>query len=50
MSLSEISLRNRSSTDPIQLVMLCKEEDFKFFGQEKVFGPVVRDLTDRGRG
>lgn len=46
MTLSEISPHHRSSIDPKQLVMLCKEEDFKFFGQEKVFGPLVKDLRD----
>ncbi len=26
--------------------MLCKEVDLQFFGQEKVFGPLVCDLRD----
>lgn len=31
VTLSEICPHNRSSIDPMQLVMLCGEEDFKFF-------------------
>ncbi len=28
------------------LVMLCREEDFKFFGQQQVFTPLLSDLKD----
>ncbi len=44
MTLAEIAPHNRSSIDPMQLVMLCREEDFQFFGQEKVFSTLVSDL------
>jgi len=44
MTLAEIAPHNRSSIDPMQLVMLCREEDFRFFGQEKVFSTLVNDL------
>lgn len=44
MSLSEISQHNRSSIDPIQLVMLSK--NLQFSGQDKVVGPLLRDLRD----
>ncbi len=28
------------------LVMLCRDEDFKFFGQQQVFTPLLSDLKD----
>ena len=34
----------RSYVDQSQLVMLCLEKDFKYFGQQKVFGPLLNDL------
>ena len=34
----------RSYVDQSQLVMLCLEKDFKYLGQEKVFGPLLNDL------
>lgn len=46
MTLGEISPHNRSSVDPTQLVLLCREGDFKSFGQEKVFCRLVADLKD----
>lgn len=45
-TLGEILPHNRSSVDPIQLVMLCRESDYQFFGQEKVFSCFVKDLKD----
>ncbi len=45
MTLSEICPHNRSSIDPMQMVMLCRKEDFKFFGQQ-VFTPLLSDLKD----
>jgi len=44
MTLSEILPHNRSSIDPMQLVMLCRETDYQFFGQEKVFCSLVKDF------
>lgn len=35
---------NRSRIHAIQLVLLCKESDFEFFGQEKVFAPLLEDI------
>lgn len=46
MTLREILPQNRSSIDPMQLVMLCRESDYQFFGQEKVFSSLVKDLKD----
>lgn len=46
MTLSEIAAHNRSTIDHIQLIMLCREEDFNFFKEDKVFAPLVRDLKD----
>ena len=31
---------------PYSLLCFVRREDSKFFGQEKVFGPLVRDLRD----
>jgi len=44
MTLSEILPHNRSSVDPMQLVMLCRKTDYQFFGQEKVFCSLVKDF------
>ena len=44
MTLAEISPHNRSFIDPVQLVLLCSEEDFKFFGQQKLSSTLVSDL------
>lgn len=30
----------------MQLVQLCREEDFSFFGQETIFSPLLADLKD----
>lgn len=40
----------RSKVDPMQLVLLCKQTDFEFFGHEKVFRPLVRDLKKLENG
>ncbi|KAK0149312.1 hypothetical protein N1851_009968 [Merluccius polli] len=46
MTLGEILPHNRSIVDPAQLVLLCREEDFKSFGQDKVFSRLIPDLKD----
>lgn len=46
MTLGEILPHNRSTVDPAQLVLLCREEDFKSFGQDKVFSRLIADLKD----
>jgi len=45
-SLGDLPSYTRSSVDQIQLVLLCREVDFKCFGQKSVFSPLVRDLCD----
>lgn len=40
----------RSKVDPMQLVLLCKQTDFEYFGHEKVFRPLVRDLKKLENG
>lgn len=30
----------------MQLVLLCKEQNFKYFGQELIFGSLIKDLKD----
>lgn len=44
MTLGEILPQYRSLVDPMQLVLLCRDEDFKQFGQQKVFSSLVADL------
>lgn len=46
ITLGEILPHNRSCVDPMQLALLCREEDFRYFGQEKIFTPLVSDLKD----
>lgn len=46
MTLANILPHNRSSIDQMQLVLLCREQDFKYFGQDLVFGPLLKDLKD----
>ena len=36
----------RSNVDQMVLVLLCKEVDFKYFGQHKIFDPLISDLKD----
>jgi len=43
-SLADFLPYHRSSVDRIQLLLLCREVDFKHFGQEAVFSELVRDL------
>lgn len=46
VSLADIAPHNRSSVEQMQLVLLCREQDYKYFGQEKVFTTLVTDLRD----
>lgn len=46
MTLGEILPHNRLTVDPTQLVLLCREQDFKSFGQDKVFACLIADLQD----
>lgn len=44
LSLADLLPHNRSSTDHMQLVLLCREKDFKSFGQKTVFKQLIEDL------
>ncbi|KAL0148647.1 hypothetical protein M9458_055974, partial [Cirrhinus mrigala] len=46
MTLGNLLPYCRSGIDHMQLVLLCKEQDFKFFGQDLVFATLVQDLKD----
>ena len=46
LTLADVLPHNRSSADHMQLVLLCKEQDFKYFGQHLVLGSLVSDLKD----
>ncbi|GBN81164.1 hypothetical protein AVEN_275528-1 [Araneus ventricosus] len=37
---------NRSKVTSIQLDLLCNEKDFKFFGHEAVFHPLISEIKD----
>lgn len=44
LTLGNIYPQNRSKIDQMQLVLMVKEVDFKYFGQEAVFHVLVEDL------
>lgn len=44
MTLGEILPHNHSLVDPVQLVLLWRDEDFKQIGQEEVISRLVADL------
>ncbi|XP_046709098.1 uncharacterized protein LOC124388478 isoform X1 [Silurus meridionalis] len=46
LSLDNLPVHLRSNTEHVQLVMLCREKDFKDFGHESVFSELVTDLKD----
>ncbi|KAG9281964.1 hypothetical protein AMEX_G546, partial [Astyanax mexicanus] len=46
LTLGNILPHNRSNIDHMQLVLLCREQDIKYFGQEKVFSLLIKDLQD----
>ena len=46
MSLGNIPPQFRSLISQIQLVLLCREKDFKRFGQAVVFGQLIDDLKE----
>ncbi|XP_057188575.1 uncharacterized protein LOC130553556 [Triplophysa rosa] len=46
LTLADLLPHNRSSIDQMQLVLLCREQDFKYFGQELVLGCLIKDLQD----
>lgn len=46
LTLEDLLPHHRSSIDQMQLVLLCKEQDFKYFGQDLVMDRLVKDLKD----
>ncbi|XP_058617944.1 uncharacterized protein LOC131531278 isoform X2 [Onychostoma macrolepis] len=46
LTLGDILPHNRSTTDHMQLVLLYREQDFKFFGHDMVMGQLIKDLKD----
>ena len=46
LSLADLLPHSRSSIDQMQLVLLCREQDYVKFGQEAVFGPLIKDLRN----
>lgn len=44
MSIGDLMPYARSNIDHMQLVLLCREVDFKEFGQDKVFSRLIEDL------
>lgn len=46
LTLADLCPYNRSSTDQMQLVFLCREQDFKYFGEKLVMRCLVDDLKD----
>ncbi len=46
LTLGDILPYNRSNVDQMQLVLLCREQDFKNFGQDVVFNQLIKDLKD----
>lgn len=46
LTLADILPHNQSSIDQMQLVLLCREQDFKYFGHELVMGCLMKDLQD----
>jgi hypothetical protein len=45
-TLGNIHAWNRSKVDPLQLVLLCKNVDFTYFGSKKVLKRLVREIKD----
>lgn len=46
LTLADLLPHHSSSIDQMQLVLLCKEQDFKYFGQELLMGRMVKELKD----
>ena len=44
LSLADLQPHHRSNIDHMQLVLLCREQDLKLFGQKAVFGQLIEDL------
>lgn len=50
MTFADLLPFHRLNLDVIQLVLLCKENDLKYFGQKKVFSQLISDLKDLESG
>ncbi|XP_064641941.1 uncharacterized protein LOC135496511 [Lineus longissimus] len=46
LTLGNICPQHRSKVEPLQLVLLCREKDFKYFKMDKIFARLVSDLKD----
>jgi len=46
MALANLPVHKRTCSDNVQLVMLCREHDLQYFGQQIVFQCLVEDLCD----
>lgn len=46
LTLADLMPHSRSNTDHIQLVLLCREHDLKYFGQDVIMVSLVEDLKD----
>lgn len=46
LTLGDILPYNRSKIDQMQLVLLCREQYCKHFGQDMVFNQLIKDLKD----
>ncbi|XP_047130544.1 uncharacterized protein LOC124810193 [Hydra vulgaris] len=46
LTLANILSQKRYTSDQLQLVLMCRDVDFKFFGLKKVFAPLLSDLQE----
>jgi hypothetical protein len=46
LTLGDFRPHLRSNIDHTLLVLLCTETDMKYFGQDAIFGPLIKDLKD----
>ena len=46
LTLANLMPHHRSSSDQMQLVLLCNEHDFKYVSKDLVIGTLVNDLKD----
>ena len=46
LTLGNLLPHNRSNIDHMQLVLLCREQDFKYFGHDQVLNRLLADIKD----
>jgi hypothetical protein len=46
LTLGNLLPHSRSQIDPMQLILICRDVDFKYFGIEKIFRRLIMDLKD----